>query len=85
MLCSGDPIPRIEYTDTEEATWTAVFKTVVDLMPKHFCQEYRQVFAMLVEEGIFRPDKIPQLEDMSAFLKSMYNIFQSTIYTFRDN
>lgn len=65
----GDPIPHIEYTESEVATWTAVFKTVVDLMPKHFCQEYRKVFAMLVEEGIFRPDKIPQLEDMSAFLK----------------
>lgn len=39
-------------------------------MPKHACQEYRKVFAMLEEDGIFEANKIPQLEDMSAFLKS---------------
>lgn len=41
-------------------------------MPKHACVEYRRVFKMLEEEGIFRPDRIPQLEEMSAFMKSKY-------------
>ncbi|RZF46215.1 hypothetical protein LSTR_LSTR013848 [Laodelphax striatellus] len=65
----GDPIPRIDYTETETATWTSVFNTVYELMPKHFCSEYQKVFKMLQEDGIFRPDAIPQLEDMSAFLR----------------
>lgn len=65
----GDPIPKVEYTDTEIATWTAVYHTVKELMPKHACVEYRKVFAMLEEEGLFKPDEIPQLENMSAFLK----------------
>ncbi|XP_008485089.3 tyrosine 3-monooxygenase-like, partial [Diaphorina citri] len=30
----GDPIPHIDYTDSEYATWKAVFNTVLDLMPK---------------------------------------------------
>ncbi|KAK6627622.1 hypothetical protein RUM44_010100 [Polyplax serrata] len=64
----GDPIPRIEYTESEVSTWTAVFHTVKDLMPKHACTEYQKVFAMLEEDGIFEANKIPQLEDMSAFL-----------------
>ncbi|XP_054274401.1 tyrosine 3-monooxygenase-like [Macrosteles quadrilineatus] len=64
----GDPIPHIDYTETEVATWGMVFKNVKELMPKHFCAEYRQVFAMLEEEGIFGPNRIPQLQDMSDFL-----------------
>nr|BDD85272.1 tyrosine hydroxylase [Ischnura senegalensis] len=65
----GQPIPRIDYTETETATWTGVFRQVLDLMPKHACSQFRDVFALLMKEGIFREDRIPQLEDMSAFLK----------------
>ncbi|CAH1389124.1 unnamed protein product [Nezara viridula] len=65
----GDPIPKIDYTPEETSTWTAVFNTVMELMPKHFCREYQAAFAKLQNEGIFRPDRIPQLEEMSAFLK----------------
>lgn len=65
----GDPIPCIDYTAEEISTWTAVFNTVLELMPKHACAEYRRVFKLLQDEGIFRPDRIPQLEEMSAFMK----------------
>uniref|UniRef100_A0A2S2R6X3 Tyrosine 3-monooxygenase n=1 Tax=Sipha flava TaxID=143950 RepID=A0A2S2R6X3_9HEMI len=37
----GDSIPYIDYTADEVGTWTAVFNNVLDLMPKHFCMEYR--------------------------------------------
>ncbi|KAJ3662076.1 hypothetical protein Zmor_006440 [Zophobas morio] len=65
----GDAIPFIEYTETENKTWGAVFNTVLDLMPKHACAEYCRVFKLLQEEGIFTADHIPQLEEMSNFLK----------------
>jgi len=48
-------------------------------MPKHACAEYRRVFKLLQDEGIFRPDRIPQLEEMSAFMKSTYRL--SLIYS----
>ncbi|XP_075230412.1 tyrosine hydroxylase ple [Lycorma delicatula] len=64
----GDPIPYIDYSEQETATWTSVFNTVYELMPKHFCAEYQKVFKMLQDDGIFRPDKIPQLQEMSSFL-----------------
>ncbi|XP_019870947.2 tyrosine 3-monooxygenase [Aethina tumida] len=64
----GDPVPYIEYTETENKTWKSVFNTVVDLMPKHACAEYQRVFRRLQEEGIFNPEHIPQLEEMSNFL-----------------
>lgn len=38
-------------------------------MPKHACAEYRTVFKKLQEEKIFREDRIPQLEQMSNFLR----------------
>lgn len=65
----GDPIPHIEYSETENKTWRSVFRTVLDLVPKHACMEYRQVFARLQKEGLFIEDRIPQLEDLSAFLR----------------
>lgn len=74
---SGDPIPFIEYTETENKTWNAVFTTVQDLMPKHACAEYRKVFKFLQDEGIFTPHRVPQLEEMSNFMK------RSTGFTLR--
>ncbi|XP_055384150.1 tyrosine 3-monooxygenase [Condylostylus longicornis] len=65
----GDPIPYIQYTDVENKTWRSVFKTVLDLMPKHACAEYRAVFKKLQDENIFVEDRIPQLEEMSSFLR----------------
>lgn len=77
MCYSGDPIPHIEYTEIEHTTWRSVFRTVLDLMPKHACGEYRKVFATLQKEGIFVEDHIPQLELMSSFLR------KSTGFTLR--
>nr|CAD7264188.1 unnamed protein product [Timema shepardi] len=65
----GDLIPHIDYKESEISTWTAVFNTVVDLCPKHACIEYQRVFALLRKEGIFTADRIPQLEEMSTFMK----------------
>ncbi|XP_012279464.1 tyrosine 3-monooxygenase [Orussus abietinus] len=65
----GDPIPNIPYTETENATWTRVFNTVVDLVPKHACIEYQRVFKKLQEERIFEAHRIPQLQEVSDFLR----------------
>ena len=74
---SGDPIPHINYTETENNTWGAVFRVVKDLMPKHACAEYNQVFAKLEKEEIFVEGHIPQLQKMSDFLR------QNTGFTLR--
>lgn len=65
----GDPIPSIPYTETENETWLRVFNTVVDLVPKHACIEYQRVFKKLRDEKIFVADHIPQLQEVSDFLK----------------
>nr|XP_033340057.1 tyrosine 3-monooxygenase isoform X2 [Megalopta genalis] len=65
----GDPIPNIPYTETEVETWKRVFDTVVELIPKHACVEYQRVFKKLQEEKIFEANRIPQLQEVSDFLK----------------
>lgn len=65
----GDQIPSIPYTETENETWCRVFNTVVDLIPKHACVEYQKAFRKLQEEKIFEANRIPQLQEVSDFLK----------------
>ncbi|XP_055603410.1 tyrosine 3-monooxygenase isoform X2 [Uranotaenia lowii] len=65
----GDPIPHINYVDTENATWGVVFGRVKELMVKHACSEYIAVFSKLEQEKIFVKERIPQLQEMSDFLR----------------
>ncbi|XP_045784184.1 tyrosine 3-monooxygenase isoform X3 [Maniola jurtina] len=65
----GDSIPSITYTEVENSTWQRVFNTVLELMPKHACKEYKAAFGKLQEADIFVPHRIPQLDDVSNFLR----------------
>lgn len=65
----NDPIPYITYTEPENATWMRVFNTVLDLMPKHACAEYKAAFGKLQSADIFVPHRIPQLDSVSNFLR----------------
>jgi len=65
----GTPIPRIQYTEQEIATWGAVFSKVEVLYETHACKEHRRVWSLLKESCHYRKDNIPQLEDVSNFLK----------------
>ena len=68
---SGDPIPRIEYNEAELSTWKAVFDKVEDLLPGRACLTHRKYLELMKKECNFSPDNIPQLEDLSNFLKSI--------------
>ncbi|XP_044575444.1 protein henna isoform X2 [Cotesia glomerata] len=65
----GEPIPRVEYTEEEIATWGVVFNKLTELYPKYACREHNHVFPLLIENCAYRADNIPQLEDISRFLK----------------
>ncbi|XP_077869033.1 tryptophan 5-hydroxylase 1 [Saccoglossus kowalevskii] len=66
----GQPMKRVEYSESETKTWGTVFTELSRLYPTHACREYLENFKVLVEEGIYRKDSIPQLQDVSEFLKA---------------
>ncbi|KAK6629247.1 hypothetical protein RUM43_003064 [Polyplax serrata] len=65
----GEPLPRVEYTEEETKTWGIVFKELTKLYPKYACREHNHVFPLLIENCGYSEDNVPQLEDISKFLK----------------
>jgi phenylalanine-4-hydroxylase len=62
-------IPRVEYTQAELDTWRTVYLHLKKLHPTHACREHQYVFPLLEQNCGYSPDTIPQLEDVSRFLK----------------
>jgi len=69
ILGSGEPIPRIDYSQLEIETWAKVFRQLTDLYPTHACKEHNHILPLLIENCGYREDNIPQLQDVSDFLK----------------
>ena len=65
----GQPIPRVDYTKTEIDTWRSIYEKVVPLYKKFACKEYNHIFPLMEENCGYSADNIPQLEDVSRFLK----------------
>ncbi|XP_071477423.1 protein henna-like [Diadema antillarum] len=65
----GQPIPRVTYSEEEVKTWGVIFNKLTTLFKTHACQEFNYVFPLLRENCGYQPDNIPQLEDVSNFLK----------------
>ncbi|XP_022522819.2 tryptophan 5-hydroxylase 1b [Astyanax mexicanus] len=65
----GEAIPRVEFTEEEVRTWGVVFRELNKLYPSHACREYLLNLPLLSQHCGYREDNIPQLEDVSRFLR----------------
>lgn len=65
----GQPLPYVEYTKEEVATWSTVYEKLQDLYPTHACKQFNRVFPLLQQHCGYRKDNIPQLDDVSKFLE----------------
>lgn len=62
-------MPHIEYTEEETATWGTIFRDLSKLYPKYACREHNHVFQLLIENCGYNDTNIPQMQDVSNFLK----------------
>lgn len=71
MTCSVmSPIPIINYTPEEVKTWGTIYNKLADSHRQHACQEYLTIMKLMEKECGFGPDRIPQVRDISTFLKA---------------
>lgn len=83
LFSSGDPIPRIEFTEEEVKTWGVVYRELNKLYPTHACREYLKNLPLLSKYCECREDSIPQLEDVSRFLRGKCSILIQTLLCFK--
>ena len=67
--CGTLRVYRIEYTKEEVATWDEVYARVFELLPGRASAMHRKYLAIMEAECGYGLGQIPQLEDVSNFLK----------------
>lgn len=65
----GDPLPRIDYSADEVATWRSLHGRLTAAHARWACSAYRRAFADMEAACGCGPDRVPQLAEVSAFLQ----------------
>ncbi len=62
---TGDPAPRIDYTEEEHAVWRAVWQGLTPMHMRYGCKQYLEALNELALDH----NVIPQLEDLNQLLE----------------
>ncbi len=65
----GQPIPVVDYTPEEVATWGVIYRKLTALHRRFACAEYLRVFEVMAQECGYAEGNVPQMRDVSAFLE----------------
>uniref|UniRef100_A0A8C6V478 Tyrosine 3-monooxygenase n=1 Tax=Neogobius melanostomus TaxID=47308 RepID=A0A8C6V478_9GOBI len=65
----GDPLPYVEYTEDEVSTWREIYLKLRSIYPSLACRQFLEGLQQLETECGYSEERIPQLRDISAFLK----------------
>lgn len=68
-----DPIPNIDYAPEETRLWGEIYRKVRPLHEKFGCKEFKKAMNLLEKDGVFSPERIPQLQDMNQYLRAKTN------------
>ena len=63
----GEPLPRIDYTETEHDVWRTVCEHIAPLHEKYACKAYCEAVAALD----LPRDRVPQLDEVTAGLQAL--------------
>ena len=64
----GSPLPRVDYSAEETATWRNVYERLTVLHARYACEEYRRALREMERHCGYGPGSIPQSDDVSRFL-----------------
>jgi len=60
----GDPLPRVDYTDEEQAVWKLTWERLGPLHDRYACREWRESSRVLALDRL----RVPQLSDVNVRL-----------------
>ena len=67
----GDPIKKANHTESENKLWQHIYTSVRPLHEEVYCEQYLQAIHELERLGIFRPDRVPELDDIDSWLSQV--------------
>mmetsp|Transcript_27620 Transcript_27620/g.43123 ORF Transcript_27620/g.43123 Transcript_27620/m.43123 type:complete len:378 (-) Transcript_27620:106-1239(-) len=67
---TGEPVPDVEYTAEENGTWELAYGNLKKAADKHAVSQFNEILEDMEIHCGYGDGKIPQLQDISAFLMS---------------
>ena len=65
-----ESIPQLDYTDQERDVWAYCYRNLIDMFKDNACDEFNWTIAEFQKEINLCETEIPQLDDISNFLKA---------------